>query len=194
MKIIIDNERSKLSGLLEGDKVQLRYTDYIIPDTTLAAQQLERWCWAAIGAGLANFYHNKIIQQHEVAAMVLGIDCTNFLIDEQLRQHCNVNFKLDKALAAVHCFSHWSFGKPTFERLQYELSCGHPVCCRIAWFKGDAHYVMINGFNVSNRTLYIQDPLTGGHKVNYEHFPDDYNGKSGVWTETYWTTKSIKHL
>jgi hypothetical protein len=186
MKIIIDNENSRSSGLLPGDALSYVYGNYLL-HTSLPEQQLLRWCWAAIASGLAKFYHNKTVRQHEVAAMVLGFDCGDYITDDALKERCNVNFKLDAALKAVQCYSHWSIGKPMFERVQFEISCGRPVCCRINWYTGDAHYAVINGFDSQTREIYIQDTLTGDRKMEFDRFPEKYTRSGGAWTETYWT-------
>ena len=191
MKIIIEGENANFSCLQPGGCLSKPKGAHLLPGLQLQRQLLGRWCWAAIAADLANFYHKRLISQTEVASMVLGFDCNGFNHDTDLTERCNVNYKLDEALSAVQCYSHWSPGKPSFERLQFELSLGQPVCCRINWFKGDAHYVVIYGYNNQTRELYIADPLHNTCQIAYAAFPKKYNETGGVWTETYWTKNQL---
>ncbi|WP_162996444.1 papain-like cysteine protease family protein [Mucilaginibacter celer] len=178
------------SSLGNAKKLSPSAGEYILPNSTLANQQLERWCWAAIAQGLTAYYHQNTIQQYEIASQVLGFDCSAYTDSTDVSERCNINYNLDKALEAVNCYSHWSPGKPFFERVQFEISMGRPVCLRINWFKGDAHYVMINGFNAANATLHIQDSLHGPSQIVYKHFPSKYRA-GGVWAETYWTINKL---
>ena len=189
MKIIIENENSQSSNL--GDKkVSAPAAEYIIPQSNLIRQHLPRWCWVAIAQGLRAYYYQEATMQCQIASMILGFDCSAYPYDTLVNEQCNINYKLDKALETVGCYSHWSPGKPFFERVQYEINMGRPVCIRINWFKGDAHYVMINGYNADTREVYIQDPLHGEDQIKYSDFPSKYR-LGGVWTETYWTIKQI---
>lgn len=153
-------------------------------------QTMDRWCWAAIAVSLAQYYHARALTQHEIATRVLGFDCSGFSEDAGLKQQCNVNLGLDKVLQSVGCFSHWSPGKPHFERVQFEIANGRPICCRINWYTGDAHYVLINGYRANSEAIHIADPLHGSSVIPYLDFPAKYKGSGAAWTETYWTRKN----
>jgi len=187
MKIIIDHEQAISACLGSAAPVLSPLTDEVALGIQVEQQLLSRWCWAALGASLSAYYHGASLRQDELAGRVLGLDCTGFETEEALREQCNINFNLDKVLELVGCFSHWSPGKPPFERLQFEINNGHPVCCRVSWYEGDAHYILIRGYAIGEGLLYVEDPLHGPARVKYDDLPRNYHLSGGVWTETYWT-------
>ena len=191
MKIIIEHEDATASCIGEGPAALFRGGEEVVLDLAMERQALERWCWAAIAVSLSAYYHSKTISQHDVATLALGFDCSGFSGNEALKERCDINFSLDKVLELLHCFSHWSLGKPHFERVQFEIANGRPVCCRINWYKGDAHYVLIKGYNMHREEIYLEDPLHGSSAIRYHDFPAKYKVSGGAWTETYWT---MRHL
>jgi hypothetical protein len=148
-------------------------------------QERSNWCWAAIGAALSKYYHQTNFTQESIAAMQLHG------LNDNIEQHTtdlNCDQRLDEVLSKLHCFSHWSLGKPSFDRIQYEINCGKPVCVRIQWFKGGSHYVTIKGYNAVKGLVVIEDTLIGETEYLFDDFPSKYGG-GAVWIETYWTEK-----
>ncbi|MCP4220043.1 MAG: hypothetical protein GY765_35760 [bacterium] len=155
-------------------------------------QELEQWCWASIAVAVGKYYGTGSYRQNDIATEVLGFDCSGYDKDEDLKARCDQTRTMDEALETVDCFSHWTPGKPSFERLQTELRDGRPICIRIEWFDGGAHYAGITGCNAYNRDIYIDDPKHGFSKHPYESFPHNYRKDGGVWTENFWTdTKGV---
>lgn len=194
MKIFIDPDDAKTSHF------GTCYQSPIIDDTgrrlpiAVGEQLKSRWCWAAIASAVANYYQTMRITQVEVVNSLLpDPDAGNGLYSEQELLERNINFKLDVALKYVNCFSHWTIGKPVFERIQFEINQGRPMGVRLEWFKGGAHYILVNGYNDRDGSIIIEDPLHGPSVQAYNKFPDNYRESGAVWTETFWTNKITIH-
>ncbi|VAW70647.1 hypothetical protein MNBD_GAMMA09-3627 [hydrothermal vent metagenome] len=190
MKIHIDPEESVVSSI--GDcycAPEISREDVFI-DLVVQQQQKAHWCWAALASSLADYYQTGDWTQEQIALEIADRDS---LLDKKMititRGNTNVNTTLDKALRVSRCLSHWSPGKPSFERIQFEINLGRPLCMRIEWHAGDAHYAMLNGYDAKNRYVLVKDPLHGDSRQAYKEFPRNYNNCGGVWTETYWTDK-----
>ncbi|WP_282126775.1 C39 family peptidase [Marinifilum flexuosum] len=153
-------------------------------------QKKSRWCWAAITRATGLYYETSNLSQEEIVKeLLIDAEFNENLYTKSEIEEKNINFKLDVALKYVEAFSHWSAGKPSFERIQFEINQGRPFCARIEWFKSGAHYILIKGYNANQRTIFIDDPLHGFHIEKYKNFPDEYNKSGAVWTETFWTNK-----
>ncbi|HST58109.1 MAG TPA: papain-like cysteine protease family protein [Longimicrobium sp.] len=153
----------------------------------LEIQELGRWCWAAISASLGRFYGTRAWRQHEAAAAVLGFDCSGHREDAALRARCDVNARLDDALALAGCHSHWSAGRPTFERVVSEIGASRPVCVQLEWRHGGSHYVVLSGYHADTREVHVLDPLHGPSVQPFDGFPSGYRGTGGAWRATFWT-------
>lgn len=191
MIIIVEHEAARFSCAGDGNAPSYGQ-DEVVLDFTLEKQLLDKWCWAAIAVSLAKFYRPVQVHQAELAGKMLGFDAADFAADDTLKERYNQTFLLYKALEAVHSYSHWSLGKPCFERLQYEINNGHPVCCRIEWYRGNAHYAVIRGYNARSREIYVEDSLHASEKIPFDRFPAHYKKAGGAWTETYWTKNQLK--
>ncbi len=169
----------------------------LILDFQMEPQKRSRWCWAAIAAAMGQFYQTSRWTQDQVAGALLGFDCSA-LEGAQSDQDSeaallgqsdayNVNRKLDEALKFTNSYSHWSLGKPLFERIQLELDAGRPPCVRIEWYNGGAHYIVVVGYNAHTQEIFIEDPRAGFSRQRFASFPREYGNDGGVWTETFWT-------
>lgn len=160
---------------------------------TVGKQLRSRWCWAAIASALATWYKTGRIDQVQLADSLLKdpVAAKDVYTEEDLLER-NINFKLDVALQYVNCFSHWTPGKPIFERIQFEINQGRPLGVRLEWFKGGAHYILVNGYNDRDRSIMIEDPLHGPVVQEFNRFPNKYQGSGAVWTETFYTNKPNK--
>ena len=158
-------------------------------DLEVPRQQLERWCWAAIACGIGKYYEKGSWTQAQIASKVLGIDCERFEQDETIKQEADTVTRLDKALKVAGCYSHWSPGKPQFDRVKFEINQGRPLAARIEWFTGSAHYAVIHGYDESSASVLVADPMHGSSEHPLEHFPARYL-LGGAWTETFWTRHS----
>jgi hypothetical protein len=195
MKIFIEPGDAKLSG------VGAFYQQPVIDETgcrlpVKVEQQLKsRWCWAAIASAVASWYQTMRIGQVQVVDSLLAdVNAGKGLYTKEELLERNVNFKLDVALKFVHCFSHWTIGKPAFERVQFEINQGRPLGVRLEWFKGGAHYILVNGYNDQDGSIMIEDPLHGPHVLDFNRFPANYRESGAVWTETFFTNKLVNNI
>ncbi|WP_424101139.1 papain-like cysteine protease family protein [Moorena producens] len=165
---------------------QVNSEDAVILDFWLEKQVLSCWCWAAIAASIGRFYKTCLLTQQQIAAELLNISPSQLSQLDNIDNN-NKQLTLDKSLKIAKSYSHWSLGRPSFERILLELTMGHPVCVRIEWFTGGAHYLAIKGANPKEKSLYLDDSLNGPSIMSYSDFPKCYNDIGGVWTETFWT-------
>jgi hypothetical protein len=156
-------------------------------DFVMQHQELSKWCWAAISVSMGRYYGTRYCQQHEVASALLGFDCSHFQEEPEVAARCNEYAMLDEALQLVGCYSHWSPGRPTFERIQAEIDAGRPICLRVEWYRGGSHYVVLVGYYAGTREIYIEDALHGPSIQAFDKFPNNYRMSGGVWRETFWT-------
>jgi hypothetical protein len=190
MKIFIEPADAKVSG------VGAFYQQPIINETgcrlplTVGQQLKSRWCWAAIASAVAAYYQTMSIGQVQIVNSLLAdFNAGKGLYTNEELLERNVNFKLDVALKFVNCFSHWTIGKPAFERIQFEINQGRPLGVRLEWFKGGAHYILVNGYNDQDGSIMIEDPLHGPHVQDFNRFPGNYRESGAVWTESFFTNK-----
>jgi len=190
LKIYVDSNEAKLTAF--GSKFISPIIDKkgVWLPIQVEKQERSRWCWAAISCSILNYYRKEIIEQAVfVNSLVRKHPVAKDQYSEKDNTNQNVNFKLEIALKKVNCFSHWTIGKPSFERIQFEINQGKPFCVRLEWFKGGAHYVLIKGYNLKNKTILIEDSLHDFSIHQFDTFPQNYCNGGAVWTETYWTTK-----
>lgn len=194
MKIFIDPGDAKLSAF--GSFYQAPVIDSTGCRLPIAVepQLRSRWCWAAIASAVAAYYKTMSIGQHQIAdSLIAGPGLKNGPYTNEDLFEKNVNFKLDVALKYVQCFSHWTIGKPVFERIQFEINQGRPLGVRLEWFKGGAHYILVNGYNDQEESIMIEDPLHGPGILRFDRFPENYRESGAVWTETFFTNKLPNH-
>jgi hypothetical protein len=194
MKIFIDPNDAKTSSF--GTCYQppiIDDTGYRLP-IAVEEQVRSRWCWAAIASAVATYYQTMCIDQLQIVDGLLSdFEVVDGLYSEKDLLERNINFKLDVALKYVNCFSHWTIGKPIFERVQFEINQGRPLGVRLEWFKGGAHYILVKGYNEQDGSIMIEDSLHGPSVQVYDQFPDNYRESGAVWTETFWTNKITIH-
>ncbi len=189
LKLFIDSKEARISSV--GDFYQSPTVDgtFIHLPLNVESQQMSRWCWAALACAVARYFNTASLTQGQLVQSLLDSDGTYTQKSEELNQ----NFKLDHALKQVHCFSHWSPGKPGFERIQFEINQGRPIGIRLEWYRSkEAHYVLIKGYDIREGTVAIEDSENGPSIQNYKNFPEDYGTRGAVWTETFWTNKKSK--
>jgi hypothetical protein len=185
MKIRIESESAKKLSL-NNQLQQIDAKDAVILDFSLERQILSCWCWAAIAASLGRFYKNCFLTQQQIVSKLLNIPLDELSMVDHIHSG-NQQLTLDKSLKFARCYSHWNLGQPSYERILLELTMGHPVCVRIEWLTGGAHYLVIKGANPKRELLYLDDSLSGSSIISYQDFPKHYKKIGGVWTETFWT-------
>lgn len=194
MKLRIEPLEAKSESYSGAVQVPARVGNIGVLDLSVSRQELPKWCWAAIAGSMGRYYGTGLWPQHEVARAVLGCDCSRFREDEELRARCDAYAMLDDALRLTGCYSHWSPGRPTFERLRAEIVAGRPACLQIDWYRGGAHYVVLTGYYDDTGEVYIQDPLHGPSVQDFASYPRHYCGIGGVWAGTFWTCPPLDQL
>ena len=153
----------------------------------LERQQMGHWCWAAIGQCLGEFYFGKRLLQRDLAVKTIGIHENQESPKSFMPEYYNQDQTLDRVLSLVGCYNRWTAGKPSFGQIQHEIMLGQPICARLQWYGGGAHYVIVSGFRAHDNSLLIEDPQTGMHNEAFNFFPGEYRTYGAIWTETYWT-------
>ncbi|MDB4914150.1 MAG: hypothetical protein JWM95_1794 [Gemmatimonadetes bacterium] len=151
-------------------------------------QQQSNWCWSADGTSVGLFFQTGAWTQCGTACGCLGrTDCCN----SPCPGPCNVYGYLDQSLRFTQSFNSMMGGTATAAQIQTQINMGYPVCVRVAWNGGGAHFLAITGYsypdsNPSAFTIYLQDSIYGGSSVLLTDFPSSYHG-GATWTHTYYT-------
>lgn len=190
MKLRIEPPESRKESYSDISKSRALKCHAQVLNFVMQSQKLSKWCWAAISASLEDYYGTLHLSQHEVASAILGFDCSSYQEKPEVAVRCNQYAMLDEALRLVGCYSHWSPGRPTFERIQAEIDCGRPVCPCIEWHSGGCHYVAVIGYYTDTGEIYIKDSLHGSSVQAFSQFPNTYRMSGGVWQGTFWTYPS----
>lgn len=156
----------------------------------LERQYRKNWCWAAVACALAAYYDKGLWTQEKLVWEVLGE--TVEPSEEQLHQLLTSSqfdrcAHLEQALDRVGCLANWSSARPPFRRLMRELDAGRPLAASVGWRSGGHHYLLIDGYHRSQRTIHVLDSQTGQQQVCFDRFPQNYRA-GGEWVETFWTT------
>lgn len=189
MRLTIDSELALSSSVGEGFCSPKAVDGAVLLEVRVEKQLLNNWCWAALASALGGYYGTSQASQTEIASRLLEADCTALAIDEELRKRVDREFRLDRAMMAAGCFSHWSAGKPMFDRVRFEINLGRPFCARIEWHQGAAHYVLIHGYRERGEHILVADSLHGPGQYPLPDFPARYR-EGGAWTETFWSTRT----
>jgi hypothetical protein len=151
-------------------------------------QEEGNWCWAAVSASVDRYFDPaKALAQCAIASKVLAVkDCC---YDKDAH---NEGAALEDALGAVNRQrGEAQSGSIKFEKLQSEIDSEMPVCVRIGWTKGGAHFVSLYGYRIWDsgaRTIEVGDPWYGNSTQDFDQFPAYYRG-GGQWTDTFLTKK-----
>src|SRR3954452_6554094 len=139
---------------------------------TVDTQEQLNWCWAAVAQSVHRYRTEKQIAQCEVANRLLNrTDCCG------KSAPCDSPQLLHQALTQAGTRAQAFKGRLRFEDVCTELNEGRPVCVRIVWFDGGAHFVVIYGYRVTasgERQLFIGDPFYPDSIVEYEEFISAY--------------------
>ena len=156
----------------------------------METQEQSQWCWAAVAVSVTMFYDTSdTVTQCRVANMVLNTNgcCSN-------PDPCNEDNFLEDALAQVNHFRAPLVFEPLpFSDVEGEINDGRPLGCRIGWFGGGGHFVIIHGVSVDqtssavNRWVAVADPLFGPSDYLINNFTSGYRQGEGEWTHSYFT-------
>lgn len=150
----------------------------------LMQPQLEdEWCWAAVAVSVDLYFNtNSTRTQCSLATQLAGQDCCNN------PDACDQPQALQDALSDIGRLN----GDPEtdsleFTEIQSAIGACVPLCVRIGWVGGGAHFVAIDGYGSSpagDPLVHVKDPYFGDFTVNFNDFLSHYLG-SGSWTATF---------
>jgi hypothetical protein len=157
----------------------------------IETQEKSEWCWAAVAVSIDKYFDSKSpLKQCDIAKRVLGNDkCCNGGDD------CNKAMTLIGALNSIKRLSSTLTSPLSFELVRRELDAGRPVCARIKWNGGGAHFVVITGYEIlpsGARHVDVADPHSPDTTVDYDDLRNAYYG-DGTWVDTYLVTNSSKY-
>jgi hypothetical protein len=152
---------------------------------TMQHQQQSNWCWAATATSVAHYYDaSSTWTQCEVANDQTGrTDCCG----AGASTACNIPEPLDSPLSIVGHLDHMVVAVATFAETQGQLDLGRPLCLRVHWSGGNAHFLAAMGYNAeSGQIVHVDDPIYGPSDVPYTTLVGSYQG-NGTWTHSYYT-------
>lgn len=157
----------------------------------MQTQSQTQWCWAAVSVSVAGFYQpTSNLGQCQVVNEELGRDdcCGGGVFTG-----CNIPFTLNTALSRVGHLRGQIVTNPTaFQDVDTEITNSNPLGCRIGWFGGGGHFVIIHGASTDTSGGFIKqwvavaDPLYGPSDYLVDDFTDAYR-QTGRWTHSYFT-------
>jgi len=153
---------------------------------TMQPQQQTNWCWSAVSVSVKLFYTSTYaITQCEQANRQLSQTscCVN-----GASSACNVPWYLDRALSGLGNLASPPTAASTFAVVTAQITAGHPLGCRIGWFTGGGHFMVIDGCDPASpsQLVTIKDPIYGTSVLPYNTFATSYQG-AGSWTTSYQT-------
>ena len=164
-----------------GDAIGSRY-DVV----SVEPQQQSEWCWAAVTLAVEKYFNPaSTLTQCSIANRVLGQkSCCG---DQKEQAACNKLEELQNALASVNRLAAAIARPLRFTEVKQQIDAGLPVCARIQWASGGAHFVVLEGYRVlpsGAQHVYVADPLNPSAEVDFEEFMLAYHGE-GEWTGSY---------
>ena len=173
---------SSTAGLDEMESVNTRL------EVPLQRQEQGNWCWAAVAVTVFDFHRNGAgSSQCEVVNLELARPdcCPN-------NPQCNQLATLDRPLKRNRNFRGIQPSRAPFPAVITEITNRRPLGCRVVWFGGGSHFLLVHGFATHGsgmKTIEIADPWFGPSTQNFDTFPADYQLR-GKWTHTYLTKRS----
>jgi hypothetical protein len=160
----------------------------------IEAQLQDEWCWAAVSVMVAKYYGTTRWSQCALAADELGLDCCGADGPVKGNSGCDRPWFLDAPLARVGHFDRISWAAEAFASIQGEINASRPLCARIAWNGGSAHFVALTGWSVDSAgTEFVDayDPYYGFSQMSYNDFLTAYQSPGDSWTHSYFTIASM---
>lgn len=156
-------------------------------DCIVERQEMKNWCWAALGVSAARYYHIGDLRQPDLVRFLPDMDRRSDETEANFHVRTNVCMGLKQVLESLGCFSHWSPGRPTLERIAFEIDASRLLAMCIEWRGRGSHYVFITGYDLDRGEIHVEDPLFGSSVQEYDRFPAFYHHEGGIWRDTYWT-------
>ena len=147
-----------------------------------ALQERTNWCWAAVAFNVARYYDpSTAFTQCSIASGELRQDCGCDKTTDP--DPYNVYGYLMSSLFRVGHFEKWLTRPATADEVHDEIDDDRPLCVRIVWNGGGAHFVVIAGYADKDSTtdgkrdiggVAIADPWWGLSDIDFEDFPTGY--------------------
>jgi Papain-like cysteine protease AvrRpt2 len=173
--------------VMDAPPVDIEYQKSILR-FVMPKQQQSNWCWAATSTGVATYYNAASTwTQCLVANSQTGrTDCCGVGASTS----CNITEPLDNPLSIVGHLDHMVIAVEPFATVAGEVDAGRPLCIRIAWSGGGAHFIAAIGYIGSNPAtgefVSVDDPIYGPSDVSYTALQSSYQS-TGSWTRSYFT-------
>lgn len=144
---------------------------------SLAPQQTEVWCWAAVIEMVSSYYGNHAYQCQTLSYWY-GADCCNF------PGYCvtaGTDYQIQESLNQLGMSSTFNYSPLSWNQVVNEIDAGRPF---IIFYQGSfsGHVVVVYGYDSSRQTMLIHDPYFGSFEVPYGQ-TFTYNG-SLYWART----------
>jgi len=146
-------------------------------------QEQDQWCWAAVSVSVSHFYDaaSTWTQCDLVNAELNRSDCCWNGSTSQ----CDRPWNLNSPLSRTQNLNTMDNSAALFADLISEIDNRRPIGCRIGWFAGGGHFVVIHGYSTSGgQWVTVGDPFYGPSTYSYDGFCSAYRN-SGEWTHTY---------
>jgi hypothetical protein len=187
--IVLCGQHTKQNAKGTDEPLPLQRSATVKPSTASAAFEMQpqeegNWCWAAVTVSVDRYFAatSLNVAQCELAGQVFGAGVCGH------EENFNEPRTLQKGLRIVGNLNEPPIGGPVdFDTLRKEITADRPVCARIAWDGGGAHFVAIDGctqFNSGEQQLHVQDPKYGPSFVSYGEMVSGYRYE-GEWTDTF---------
>jgi hypothetical protein len=150
-------------------------------------QETPDWCWSAVGTSVGLFYRTGNWTQSDTVNHILGrTDCG---VNPKPRA-CLKGNRLDRSLTYTKSLNRYFETTIDSVKIKQQIDEGRPVCVRVAWRGGGAHFLAITAYIVppiaANFRIRLQDSIYGTIFMLLTDFPASYHG-GGTWSHTYLT-------
>src|ERR1051325_11225292 len=148
----------------------------------METQDQSEWCWSAVAVSVSKFYQpSSTITQCSLASLELG---TQICCGDP--SSCNQQNTLETALDHVGHFNDMVFAPLPFGETDIEIDNERPLGCRIGWFAGGGHFVIIHGTSTEStgglvkQWVAVADPKFGPADYLIDDFTNAYR-QEGEW-------------
>lgn len=149
-------------------------------------QEQDQWCWSAVTVSVSRHYDasSSWTQCSLVNTELNRGDCCW----DGSGSDCNKPWTLDRPLSRTDNLDRMQGSSAPFSDLIVEIDQSRPLACRIGWFSGGGHFVVLHGYSDSDQGSWVTvaDPFYGPSTYVYDVFRSSYRS-SGSWTHSYYT-------
>jgi|GEM_PF-2014760 len=152
-------------------------------DCRVPEQRKEEWCWAAVTAGIHEFYEHESIDQCRIASQIIGIECCPD------NNACNEPRFLKVVLNDLG-YEEAIEDQVDFDVIREQIEMQRPLCCFIDFGTDIGHFIIITACDADSKRVGVIDPAKNQphdtpRMITYQSFRLTYN--DGTWRETYLT-------